>query len=220
MTSCASSRFPGPAEQLLELVDEEAEGRLACQCGLDVRLGDAPRASRSCQAVAGSPAAPGSGPTASARAAERLRKGPPAGRAMAVRHGTPLAAWSSDSQGSTPARPARTCRSLRRRGPHQMLPGQEADHLVDHRLAAEEDRPFVGVERPQPGIGLGRQIGRDVCAGGGEGSHGAAGRGRSSWATWAGQSSPVRRGTRNRSASGSGPPIRSTIAQGRRRRVV
>ena len=41
---------------------------------------------------------------------------------------------------------------------HQMLVEQARDDLVGHRLAAEEDRPLVPLERAQARIGRGRQL--------------------------------------------------------------
>ena len=57
---------------------------------------------------------------------------------------------------------------------HQPALGEAADDLVDHPLPAEEDRPFVLLERTQPGIGPLGQRDRDRRGGG----QGAAARGR------------------------------------------
>ena len=37
---------------------------------------------------------------------------------------------------------------------HEAMGGEPIDHLVDHAFAAKEDRPFLGFERPQAGIGI------------------------------------------------------------------
>src|SRR5262249_46324966 len=43
---------------------------------------------------------------------------------------------------------------------HEMMGAQALDHIVDHPLAAEKDRPFVNVEGTQSGIGMFRPRGR------------------------------------------------------------
>jgi hypothetical protein len=41
----------------------------------------------------------------------------------------------------------------------QALPGEQFNDFVDHPLPAEEDRPFLHLERPQARIRLGRPSG-------------------------------------------------------------
>ena len=53
---------------------------------------------------------------------------------------------------------------------HEPAPGETADDLVDHPLAAEEDRPFVFLERTQARIGPVGQLDGDRRGG----SQGAA----------------------------------------------
>ena len=42
---------------------------------------------------------------------------------------------------------------------NELLTSEQLDHLVDHPLPAEEDRPFLHLERPQARIRLGRPSG-------------------------------------------------------------
>ena len=47
----------------------------------------------------------------------------------------------------------------------EVMGGEPLDHIIDHLLPAEEDRPFVLLKRAQAGIGIFRPGGRQKVRG-------------------------------------------------------
>ena len=156
-------------EHLLELIDEQADERIACAAHRvdEGRAAVAPAVEDAAQLQ---PARVGVGALRAGRVDQGL--GQMGERCVARRHHPrdplPPAARRVLLQARQHA--GADQRALAAAGvavdDEEPLADQPADDVVDHLLAAEEDRPFVLAERPQPRIGAGRKRdGEDVGRG-------------------------------------------------------
>ena len=170
-----AARLPGVAEQLFELVDQQAQRALhAVQSCLDVvkhgasqreaRLPGHDRIDRPARAWCRTERTGERCGEVAQRSAGRTR--------IFVSQVPPRLCCSSSRAARRPAR-SRTFRARRAVDHDQVVAGEQVDDRIDHLLAAEEDPMLLTVEWPQARIGFGRQSEPRRCCDCGREAHAA-----------------------------------------------